>query len=190
MATFHFRIQLDGITRPPVWREISVPDHISFLDFHEIIQAAFGWTNSHLFQFSEGGYGSVPTYTAYLDEELIEEEEQIDADTVRLSEVFKNEGQKFVYIYDFGDSWQHRIELRKISAKNTAKAVLTAGSGACPPEDCGGAPGYERYKEVLNNPTDPEYEELREWLGLEEGEKWDPEAFGLQAAQAAVEDAY
>jgi hypothetical protein len=35
---------------------------------------------------------------------------------------------------------------------------------ACPPEDCGGPPGYEELLEILGNPSHPEHEEKFEWL--------------------------
>lgn len=191
MPTLHFRIQLDGITKPPVWRKLAVPDHLSFLDFHEVIQAAFGWTNTHLFQFSEKGYGCYPIYgSADLNDGFYEADEFVDAGTAALSTVFTGEGRKFVHIYDFGDNWHHLITLEKISEETAQKPGLTAGEGACPPEDCGGVPGYEQLKETLKDPSDPEYEGLREWLGLEEGEEWDPAAFDLEEAQQAVDQAF
>jgi hypothetical protein len=61
-----------------------------------------------------------------------------------------------------------------------------AGKGACPPEDCGGPWGYAGLKEIVDNPKDPEYEEMREWMGLEPGEVWKPEDFDLADAQAMV----
>lgn len=47
-------------------------------------------------------------------------------------------------LYDFGNSWQHDIVLEAIMpapAKGQYPRCVT-GSGACPPEDCGGLPGY------------------------------------------------
>src|SRR5215216_4289896 len=106
----HFRIQLANVTKPPVWRKLAVPGDLTFLDFHEVIQAAFGWTNSHLFQFSEKGFGDHPAYTIPdPEDDFFEEGEQVDADTVQLKEVFHKEGKKYTYIYDFGDSWTHQI---------------------------------------------------------------------------------
>jgi hypothetical protein len=52
-----------------------------------------------------------------------------------------------------------------------------AGKRACPPEDCGGVPGYERMLGILADPKDEEYEEITELLG----EEFDPEAFDLGA---------
>lgn len=49
--TYQFNIQLKGITKPPVWRRVLMPDTFTFEKFHEVIQAAFGWDDSHLFGF-------------------------------------------------------------------------------------------------------------------------------------------
>ena len=52
----------------------------------------------------------------------------------------------FRYLYDFGDGWLHRITIEKRlpSAPQRVPAVLIDGARACPPEDCGGIPGYQR----------------------------------------------
>ena len=56
------------------------------------------------------------------------------------------------------------------------------GARACQPEDCGGPPGYEDLLEVLADPEHPDNDDLRDWLGSE----FDPEAFDVAAADAAV----
>ena len=56
----------------------------------------------------------------------------------------------------------------------------TDGKGKCPPEDCGGYPGYQNFLKIVNDPKNPEYEEMREWAGLFEGEKWDPNEFDIK----------
>lgn len=39
---YQFKIQLKGITKPPVWRKIIIPANFTFLKFHQAIQIAFG----------------------------------------------------------------------------------------------------------------------------------------------------
>ena len=82
----------------------------------------------------------------------------------------------FVYEYDFGDSWEHRIIVEKILDPDPAAAGLAqclAGERACPPDDCGGAFGYANLLEIIMDPKHEEYEEMMEWLGG----NFDPEAF-------------
>ena len=61
---FHFRIQLADITKPPVWRKVSVPADFSFEAFHRVIQAAFGWWNAHLFSLRPKVTTPIPSYPA------------------------------------------------------------------------------------------------------------------------------
>lgn len=175
-----FKIQLKNISDPPVWRRVLVPDSFSFANFHDVIQAAFGWQNSHLYQFSPKGYGSYPTFTIPSPEY---EDEVEDSEDVSLSEVFKRTGKKFTYIYDFGDDWVHQITLEKKMEGQSPGAELVDGKGACPPEDCGGPWGYQNLLAIMNDTTHEEYESMRDWLGLEEGEIWDAAHFDIEKAR-------
>ena len=84
------------------------------------------------------------------------------------------------YTYDFGDSWDHTVLFEKsIPAEKKKYPVCLAGENLCPPEDCGGAGGYDHLLKTINNPKAAEYEELVDWMGLEDGEKYDPTAFHL-----------
>ncbi|HDR51548.1 MAG TPA: plasmid pRiA4b ORF-3 family protein [Mariniphaga anaerophila] len=188
--TYEFKIQIKGITRPPVWRRITVPSDYSFYDFHQIIQKAFGWWSSHPFQFSENGFGSSQVITEIYEDVDSGFEEQIDAEEIYLSDVFHKERQKFIYIYDFGDSWEHTITLEKILPEKTGYPELLDGKGQCPPEDCGGVWGYENFKEIMANKKHPEYEEFAEWVGLEENEEWDPKEFDLKRTQSVIKEMF
>jgi hypothetical protein len=185
---FLFKIQIKGITQPPVWRKVLVPVQFSFAQFHEVIQMAFGWQDYHLFQFSPHGFGNHPTIGILDPENEWEEEEIVDCETIELNKIFKKEGQKFTYIYDFGDHWQHQITLEKIIDNDLLKADCVDGKGACPPEDCGGISGYESLKEILRYPKHEEYEDMIAWLEIDENEIWDAKYFDLEEAKEAVRE--
>lgn len=181
---YQFKIQLSNIEDPEVWRQVQVPAQFSFYRMHRVIQAAFGWENAHLFQFSPEGWSSNPKISLpYPDAE----EDIVDAKKIKLKDVFKEDGQTYVYIYDFGDDWLHVLTLEKITDEKATKATCIAGEGRCPPEDCGGFPGYENLKEILNDPKHPEYAGMKEWLGLRKSQKWDAGAFDLKKTNAAVQ---
>ena len=181
---FQFKIQIKGSTKPPVWRRLSIPANYSFHDLHIAIQVTFGWDNAHLFQFSPKGYESNPIIKEiYEDNADYGFEDALDSEEVDLSEIFTKEKQKFTYIYDFGDSWEHTITLEKILPDIAMYPMLLDGKGKCPMEDCGGIWGYEQLKETLSDKTKPEYEEMAEWCGLEKNETWDPEEFNLNETQ-------
>lgn len=166
---YQFKITLKGI-RPPIWRRFQVKSHIRFLDLHRIIQEVMGWEDAHLHQFFIGGYHLT-------DRDTIEEGGYGDGDVAKiwLDKFVGQEGQKFVYEYDFGDGWAHQLVLEKVlepEAGATYPRCLT-GKRACPPEDCGGIWGYQELLEVLQDPENPEREDMLEWLGGE----FDPEEF-------------
>ncbi len=183
---FQFKIQIQDISKPPVWRRVTIPSNYSFYDFHYIIQTVFGWTNSHMFQFSEKGFASRQIITELYEDIDPGDKEQIEATDVKLSEIFKKEKQKFIYIYDFGDSWEHTIILEKILPEKTIWPALVDGKGKCPPEDCDGVWGYENFKKVMANRKHPEYEKYAELCELEDGEKWDPNEFDLNQMQSLL----
>lgn len=60
--------------------------------------------------------------------------------------------------------------------------VCMKGKRACPPEDCGGIPGYCQLLDTLAEPDCEEKEELLDWLGG----PIDPEAFDLAEANAQL----
>jgi len=79
------------------------------------------------------------------------------------------------YVYDFGDSWDHKIQLEKIlpGEKGATYPVCIKGKRAYPLEDCGGLWGYANISEALEDPDNEEAEELLDWVG----EDFDPEHF-------------
>jgi hypothetical protein len=171
--TFQLKIQIKGITKPPVWRKLLVPSNFTFDRFHIIIQIAFGWDDSHLYQF-----GDMEDFRSSSQSISIPSEGDWkpvkDSRKVKLNSIFKTEGQKYLYIYDFGDSWEHQITLETILPDDLKKAKCIGGKGACPPEDCGGVWEYEDMKAILKNePDSDEAKEYRDWLGLENDEDWE-----------------
>lgn len=156
-------------TKPPIWRRVLV-DGASTLDHvHEVIQAAFGWWNCHLheFEIGETRYG-VP------DPDEDWGPPTNDESKVRLDSV-ATEGSKFEYVYDFGDWWRHKIVVEKVLPADPTTTVPTCidGRRACPPEDCGSTWGFYELLKILADPTHPEHDERREWIGR----AFDPEAF-------------
>lgn len=168
---YQFKIQIKGITKPPVWRRLLVPENYTFERFHSVIQIAFGWENAHLYSFSPKGFGSEPTISEPSNDDWMPVK---DSAKVKLKSIFKEEGQKYVYIYDFGDNWEHTITLEAIIPGNAIKATCLAGKGACPPEDVGGVFMYEEMKfNLKEDPSGEEAKSFRDWLGLADGEAWE-----------------
>jgi CRISPR-associated endoribonuclease Cas6 len=177
IMAYQFKIQLKNVTKPPVWRRVIVSEKLTFHDLHEVIQRVFGWDNYHLYQFSPGGYGSYPVISIPSKDDW--EQPQMNSIKTKLNKVFTLEKKTFIYIYDFGDSWTHKITLEKLVPDNFKSPVCMAGKGTCPPEDCGGVWGYENLKIILADPEHEEHAGMKEWLGMAEDEDWDADKFDL-----------
>ena len=138
-TVYQLKIVLLGV-RPQVWRRVQVPADICLDDLHLVLQAAMGWTNSHLHSFTLGER----RYTMPYEEGDLEELQMQDEREVCLSERITQPKETFAYDYDFGDNWQHLVTLEKIlpAAPEEKYPLCLDGKRACPPEDCGGVWGY------------------------------------------------
>jgi len=174
---YQFKIQLQDIT-PPIWRRIQIPETSSFWDLHVAITDAMGWLDLHLHEFTivdsktgESTWIGSPDPDTQVERNFHNERE------TRISDWFNLKRRLGLYTYDFGDGWEHQLELEDILPQDEKieYPVCLDGARACPPEDCGGIPGYENLLEVLEDPKHPEYEELTTWLG----EPFDPEHFDI-----------
>jgi len=156
-------------SKPPIWRRVVVRGDTTLDRLHTVIQVAMGWIDCHLHQFiteQESGlvyYGKPDPEFADMGGEMLNEQRYT------LAQLAPAARQKFVYEYDFGDSWQHDVVVEKILPPDPTfkHPVCLAGENACPPEDCGGMGGYYHLLEVLANPRHLEHEEFKHWLGGE-----------------------
>ena len=57
------------------------------------------------------------------------------------------------------------------------------GKRACPPDDCGGAYGYEEFLEAIQDRKHEEHHEMLEWVGG----KFDPEAFDIRRVNRTLQ---
>lgn len=171
------RVELEGI-EPPIWRRLEVENSLTFAALHDILQTVMGWDDAHLHEFIVGDHRIGPT----TEIEATWDEPALPGEEVELGQVIGRR-KSFRYLYDFGDSWRHRItiEQRLPSAPGKPAAILLAGERACPPEDCGGVWGYYRILDALSRPDSDEGRETLDWL-----DDYDPEAFDLANRRQAV----
>ena len=177
------RVCLDEI-EPDVWRRLVLPSQWNLEQLHLTIQAAFNWWNYHLHEFRIGGlrYGDV----ALLTEGALDDDPRVfDFREVRLCDFA--EGARFTYIYDFGDNWRHSVVVEEFLALDAPPkhGACVQGARARPPEDVGGASGYERFLDIMVDPSDPEHAETKRWCGGH----FDPEWFDLANADKDVRNA-
>ena len=163
---------------PPVRRVVEVPLDIRLSRLHLVIQAVMGWENYHLYSYSVGRnvmvFDQKPDWGP-------EGEVLLAGRTSLASLLGRVPGQRksFCYTYDFGDNWDHTITLlaEHPPEPDTVYPRVVAAEGACPPEDCGGPPGYERYVKAIADPKHPDHEEMLAWRGP----GFDPAAVDLRA---------
>jgi hypothetical protein len=84
---------------PAVERVIDVPASTTLPDLHDLLQVALGWTDSHPHQFL---VGEVTYGIPGLDMDWQHDETGV---------LLKDLPEKFVYLYDLGDGWEHDVEI-------------------------------------------------------------------------------
>ena len=163
---------------PVVWRRLKVPSQATLGWVHAALQVAMGWTNSHLHSFFADGVVYSPPGDF---EDFGDGPKDRNENTAVLAKVLPAPGAWLGYMYDMGDSWRHKVILEQIlpappAGKPGARCV--DGAGACPPDDCGGAPGYMDLVKILKNPKHKEHASMRAWLGR----PFDPAVFDMTRA--------
>lgn len=177
-----------------VFRRIKVPSNLWLGNLGKIFITAFGWAGYHLSQFTKGD-------VYYTSRDNIDERDgfnfgcsnrHIDEMTVTVADVLPEKGSTISFEYDFGDGWIHNVRASSVSDEplRGEDICVTSGKGACPPEDVGGVWGYAQMLDILSGKVDDPEEKAsyEEWLGLQEGETYDPEEFDLEIANEDVED--
>jgi hypothetical protein len=172
MSLYQLKITLKW-SKPAIWRRVVVRADLPLDRLHALIQLVMPWTNSHMHQFFAGEtYYGAPTPEADTGMEMLDEEEYT------LAELAPAAKTKFIYEYDFGDSWEHEVTVEKVLPpdKGFKHPVCLAGANACPPDDCGGLGGYYDLLKILGNPKHREHDEMEDWIGG----KWDAKQFDLE----------
>ncbi len=136
-----------------------------------------GWENYHRYEFNLEGYRIG---------EIIEEEKiygfgcdrLLDAKSVKLCDLVSDLSDEVTYSYDFGDGWQHQLEVEEFLALDQSVTYPTCidGEMACPPEDCGGIHSFYHYLDILKDKTVPDYNLISQGFK----KKYNPENFNKQ----------
>ncbi|HEY9787929.1 MAG TPA: plasmid pRiA4b ORF-3 family protein [Candidatus Obscuribacterales bacterium] len=145
----------------PIWRRLLVRSDVTLDLLHEILQIAMGWWNYHLHAFRASGDRHFGDLKATTDEPDMKAESKYT-----LADLLSAPEEEFMYEYDFGDGWQHRVVLEQIiTTDDLVLAACIAGKRACPPEDVGGVYGYANFLEKVEDPENEEGLDLLEWAG-------------------------
>lgn len=141
-------IRVDLMLMPaPVWRRLEMPGACTFWDLHVAIQDAFGWRDRHLHQFTVDEPRSGRRLRLGLpDDSGFQGAEEILAGwEYRVGGLLRPDLPPSLYTYDFGDEWQHEVDLERLDRTSELSALPRCldGAGLTPPEDCGGPPAVE-----------------------------------------------
>lgn len=170
--------------KPPVTRKLEIPD-MTLGELHEVIQTAFGWSNSHLHEFvigrdwrlgpelADDGFGGDMGLPPQDDEE-----------SVWLSELDASEAAAIHYTYDFGDNWEVDVKLSAAKPKQEGVLYPRIIEGKRPPTTAAVC-GYQELCDLMRKPaaelTEDDQERL-EWCG-----RFDPDTVDLTAINAEYE---
>jgi len=182
MSIVRLKITLDHV-KPTVMRRVEVPFDIRLDRLHLTIQAAMGWTNSHLYEIRAG---DSRWSTPFPDDDWADR--FLDARKAQLADILEDASIKTLrYIYDFGDGWEHTVKIeRLIDAEPGARYPrLIAASGRCPPEDVGGPWGYAELLDAIHDPKHERHADLSDWIP-DNFDPNDPEIDALAAEVATL----
>ena len=155
------RIELEGI-EPLIWRRVAVRTTMTLTDLHRVIQAAMGWLDCHLWEFEANDR----KYSMLIPDDPEWNRRITDATTTKLSTLLTTGMREMSYLYDMGDSWQHRIIVEKLTAIEPGKyPQFLGGERRCPPEDCGGFPGYYEFLDNIGSKQSKKRKAALDWYG-------------------------
>jgi hypothetical protein len=175
----HVSIVLDEVV-PEVSRVVAVPIGIHLGMLHLVIQAAMGWTNTHLWLFNARGCTWGEPDHDYPDGTMPA------GDTLLLDMIADIGTNRIEYVYDFGDHWSHTVTVVKPmrAVPGVAYPLLIDAVGRCPLEDSGGPFCYMEALDALRDSTHPRHAEMLEWPGAD----FDPSAVNRAQLEKNVAD--
>jgi Plasmid pRiA4b ORF-3-like protein len=152
------RIEIKYI-EPLIWRRVAVRTSMNLMALHKVIQATMGWLDYHLWEFAvdERKYGMPDPDRPHVK----------NGATTQLAAILASGRTEFDYVYDFGDNWEHRITVEQTGKAETGVKYpqFLGGERRCPPEDCGGPPGYFDFIENIARKPGKKAKEALDWYG-------------------------
>ncbi|MGV9799699.1 plasmid pRiA4b ORF-3 family protein [Mycobacterium sp. NPDC003449] len=172
VVVYRVQVHLDD-SDPTIWRRLDLRSNLTLDILHQVLQVAFGWTDSHLHRFSLGGgafdHHSQLFLCAYDvdNKEWPEDDDGLPAAQTRLDETLGEPGDVLYYLYDYGDNWKLTLRLEEVlpAQSDCPAAVVVDGERAAPPEDCGHLVDADSLAEVLPDPTLFELERINKGFG-------------------------
>ena len=113
-----------------------------------------GWRDQHLHYFKIKDKKNNDEEKEIGDMNMLEVYTPSIADwLINLKDYFDDTHRSVIYMYDFGDNWEHEIVFEK-ELEATPKVKYPKcidGKRACPPEDVGGIGGYYDFLKAIKD---------------------------------------
>ena len=190
MKAYQVKITVKG-SHPPIWRRCIIPAGITFSQLAVLFNEIMGWKGYHLFAFQ---FHDLGICVEEIDEDYADMDYDLEEATETLIDPYMEQVKWFTYCYDFGDDWEHRIDIESVitDCEYTHPVVLKA-KGACPFEDCGGIGGYYDFLEAICDPENAEHEGICGWAeatGYMEDGEYDPAYYDIKGINEMLESCF
>ncbi|TGA98318.1 plasmid pRiA4b ORF-3 family protein [Sporolactobacillus shoreae] len=163
-----FKATLD-LENHKAWRRVIVPIEITFEQLHDVLQTVFDWKESHLHDFYILD-GKRPVANVVCSDDAFDYPNEVPMfmeTECKLSD-YVPKYSRIKYTYDFGDNWEHEIEIEKLDEHYSKNyPVCLDGVGNAPPEDVGGPYGYDEFLSAISDPKHPEHEDMIQWGSMQ-----------------------
>jgi hypothetical protein len=173
------RIELEDI-KPLIWRRVGVRTSMTLKAVHDVIQTIMGWLDCHLWELAANGR----RYSMLVPNDADWNERIKDVAKTKLSALLASGVREIGYLYDMGDNWQHRIIVEKLKAAELGALYpqFLGGERRCPPEDCGGIPGYYEFLNNIISKQNKKRQAALDWYG----QPYDPDEIDEQQIITAL----
>jgi hypothetical protein len=177
------RIELIDI-EPLIWRRVAVPTATNLQTLHRIIQAAMGWQDYHLWEFTAGD----KTYGVPDPDDVGWGHKVYQASSTTLARLIESAVTAFDYVYDMGDNWEHRVIIERVEPAEPGKLYpdFLGGERRCPPEDCGSVPGYYEFLDAIAGPDKGKGSRHKKEMLAWYGRSYDPDDIDEAQIRAAL----
>jgi Plasmid pRiA4b ORF-3-like protein len=171
-TAYQLRIELLHL-KPAIYRDVLVDPSTTLRKLHTVIQAAMGWEDDHMYGFAQPmgreDYYRVPMNRKFERPNDMDFGDPANDDAkYKVSDLLRAPKDKLLYLYDFGDDWEHSITLTAIGEADTPLPHLVKAANGCPPEDIGGPHGAAHWAAIWYDKAHPEHETAIEIYGEQE----------------------
>ena len=136
---FDVRIEECGMYEIPhkAMRKIKISGTRSLYNFARVITKAFGFSFDHCFGFYDT-FGSLrdakKIYELFVDAGEEASPAAQGVKKTKISQAFINQGEKMLFLFDYGDEWRFMVELKEIrkNEEKESEPVILESVGKAP----------------------------------------------------------